>query len=147
MILESGNYSISETRPEYCKNVEQDTPYNTFISSAPLDPSLWFTLQSSLLIRSFASKVNCASSGNFRCVFQFTICGRLRKHNTEYFIKSHLAPPRLKPYIYFHSYFHNSLLANNIFCDECKHTSHHYLTIMSIKNRKSMKWRYSDFPF
>jgi hypothetical protein len=47
---------------------------NTFISFAPFEPNLWFTLHKSLLIRSFASGDSFASSGNFKWVLQFTIC-------------------------------------------------------------------------
>lgn len=50
-----------------------DKPYNTLISSAPLDPNLWLTLHKSLLIISFVSGDNFASSGNFKWDFQFTI--------------------------------------------------------------------------
>lgn len=56
------------------KDLNLDTPDNTLISSAPFAPSLWLTLHKSLLMRSFASIDNFASSGNFKCVLQFTIC-------------------------------------------------------------------------
>jgi len=58
--------SMSKSLHNIFKNVEKDTPYNTFISSAPFEPSLWFTLHKSLLIRSLASALNLASSGNFK---------------------------------------------------------------------------------
>ena len=54
--------------------LEKDTPYDTFISTAPFDPNLWLTLHKSLLIRSVASGDSLASSGNFKWDFQFTIC-------------------------------------------------------------------------
>ena len=49
----------------------------TLISCAPFVPSLWGTLHNSLHMRSLASAESFASSGNFRCVFQFTICRAL----------------------------------------------------------------------
>lgn len=53
---------------------KKNTQHNTFISSAPLIPSLCSTLHRSLQIRSFASGDSLASSGNFKVVLQFTIC-------------------------------------------------------------------------
>ena len=53
----------------------------TFISSAPFVPRRWSTLHSSLLIRSFAFAVSLASSGNFKCVLQFTICFSIYKQH------------------------------------------------------------------
>lgn len=45
----------------------------TLISATPLVPRRWSTSHSNLLMNSLASTVSLASSGNFRCVLQFTI--------------------------------------------------------------------------
>jgi hypothetical protein len=68
----------------------------TFISSAPFVPRRWSTLQSSLLMRSFASAVSLASSGNFKCVLQFTICFCTYRHglNKGHWNKIETTEPR-----------------------------------------------------
>lgn len=73
MILKLTEEQLQNTSKKFL-SPQVNLPKKTFISLAPFVPRRWSTLHRSLLVRSLASGDNLASSGNFKCDLQFTIC-------------------------------------------------------------------------